>query len=204
MMLMQTKEDIKARAREILLGTGKKNELGAAIYLAETLFESRVDKAGKPYVGHLQRVASGVPDPLKPAAYLHDTVEDIAGWNFQDLKDIGFGDFTVSAIRAVTKQSEEEPYFDAMVRVGLTPHAIPLKRSDLRDNSNLLRLDRKPLAKDFERVTKYFLADKYLEDIQEGRALSGTPFAQWMSEKPENLRDDALVKKETAKGPRPA
>lgn len=190
------KGDIKFKAQVLLTTQGK---LAAAQYLAETLFADEVDKAGAPYIGHLRRVADGVTDPaIKPAAWLHDLIEDIPGWTYDDLRDIGFGTFDIDAVRAVTKTSENEPYFDAIVRVGLTPQAISVKRSDLRDNSNLLRLNRKPLTKDFERVTKYWLAYNYLGDIERGTIKPGTAFEAWMTSKPDNMQDRALLAKEIA------
>lgn len=198
------KNDIKSFAQTLLNSAApalpvQARELPAAIYLAETLFADKTDKAGKPYIGHLQRVAGGVRDDLKPAAFMHDLIEDIEGWTFDDLKEIGFSDYTLDAIRAVTKiDGGHEPYFDAMQRVGLTPQAIPLKRSDLKDNSNIFRFENKPLMRDFERVTKYFFADKYLADIESGKTAPGTPVRDWMAQKPETLQDFALVEKESS------
>ncbi len=177
-------------------------EIKAAKFLTTFLFKHEVDKAGKPYTGHLYRVAQGVPKKLKAAAYMHDLVEDIDGWDFDDLKDIGFSDYTIDAVRAVTKKAEGEKYFEAMERVGKTPHAIPVKRSDLRDNANLLRLTKGPGLKDFNRVTKYFLADKYLEDIELGQIKPGTKFREWLATKPQSFQFDEIVNKETA-APKP-
>ncbi len=51
--------------------------------LAERVHAGQVDKAGLPYVGHLERVASYV-DPADPlaqtAALLHDSIEDTSLW----------------------------------------------------------------------------------------------------------------------------
>ncbi len=175
----------------------EKREEMAAEYLVEQLFAKVKDKAGEPYIGHLRRVADGVRQRLKAAALMHDVLEDIKGWTAQDLLDIGFSAYTVRCVEAVTKQPGEK-YFDAMVRVGRTLPAIFIKRSDLRDNSNLLRLPRLPLKKDFNRVTKYSLADKYLRDIENLIILQGTPFEDWMKAQPKELQDFALLKKHTA------
>ena len=195
---MITKDEMKATASDIIRTNPVDGQIKAAEFLIETLFKDAIDKAEKPYTGHLYRVADGVPDKLKPAALLHDLVEDVEGWNFQDLTDIGFDDYTVDAIRAVTKKAEGEPYFDAIERVGMTPHSIPLKRSDLKDNSNLFRFERLPMHWDFVRVTKYFLADKYLQDVEAGIAKSGTNFVEWMKSKPENMHEWNLVSTETS------
>lgn len=191
-----SKESIKQTAKNILEVEGK---LSAAEYLARTLFDGRTDKAGAPYIGHLQRVAGGVADPaIKPAAWLHDLIEDIPGWGYDDLRDIGFEDFEIDAIRAVTKISDDEPYFEAIMRVGRTQQAIPIKRSDLYDNSDLRRLNRLPTEKDIERVRKYCLARQYLADIESGKIQPGADFRTWMASQPAQMQDAALLEKETA------
>jgi hypothetical protein len=200
---MPDKGALKAEAGNILKNQGK---VAAALHLATALFEGVTDKAGKPYIGHLLRVRDGLRglfqeaaadrrESLQVIALLHDVIEDISGWTYEDLADIGFDAFEIDGIRAVTKQSEGEPYFDAMVRVGLTPQAIPSKRSDLRDNSDISRFSRLPRAADFERLTKYFLADKYLESIEAGKTAPGTPFGAWMAAQPDAMQDWHLFEK---------
>ena len=36
----------------------------------------QTDKAGRPYVEHLQRVAEALPEHLQAAGWLHDVIED--------------------------------------------------------------------------------------------------------------------------------
>ena len=193
---MQKKPQIISATRSILQRQG---EYHAANFLVSILFANIQDKAGAPYYGHLARVAAGVPDHVKPAALMHDLVEDIPGWSFDDLKTIGFSDRTIAAVRAVTKdEANDEKYFDAMERVGRNADAVYIKRSDLKDNANLFRLNRLPLQKDFNRVAKYFLADKYLADIQGHKTAPGTSFHEWMQSKPADLQNQALLKKESS------
>jgi hypothetical protein len=189
---MKNKDIIKQKAASLLTDKG---EMEAAQYLAATLFADKVDKAGKPYIGHLERVANGVDDSIKPAAYLHDVLEDIEGWKKTDLLEIGFSARTVNLVEAVTKESETEPYFQAIERAAKTKEAIPLKRSDLKDNANLLRLDHLPQEKDYERVKKYFIADKYLESVEKEGFVT---FESWTQKQSATLLDMALIAKETA------
>jgi hypothetical protein len=197
------KEAIKGHAAALLRDEGP---IEAAHYLVRVLFANKTDGAGKPYLGHLERVAANIADPrIKPIGLMHDLVEDIPGWTFQDLEDVGFGDFIVEGVRAVTK-ADTDPYFDEMVRVGLTPQAIPVKRADLHDNSNPLRLSGIPTDKQVERTRKYYLAWHYLGDIESGKFQPGTPFATWMAAQPPEKRDMILLRKYTAaapSGPRP-
>ncbi len=189
------KASIKLITTKILRDNGP---LDAARYLAQYLFRGVKEINGTPYFGHLTRVAAGIADEkIKPAGYLHDLVEDILGWDFKDLEDIGFDKFIIDAVRAVTKD-DSAPYFDEMVRVSLTPQAIPLKKSDLEDNSNLLRLPRVPQPHDIERSRKYYLSWHYLNDVESGQTSPGTPFATWMRSQPEEKQDWGLLHKYTA------
>lgn len=56
-------------------------ELQFAEALARWMHRDQIDKSGRPYVEHLERVASMVSDEAKPAAWLHDILEDTdLGW----------------------------------------------------------------------------------------------------------------------------
>ena len=52
------------------------NEAQFAEQLARWMHRSQVDKCGRPYVEHLERVAAAVSDEAKAAAWLHDVCED--------------------------------------------------------------------------------------------------------------------------------
>ena len=195
--LAMAKETLKNNARRILNDKGgslaEREEL-AATYLVEVLFADIRDKAGAPYLGHLYRVAGGVGPALKAAALMHDLLEDIPGWTAEDLAEIGFSARTIKAVQAVTKKPGGEKYFDAMMRLSHNSDGIEIKRSDLRDNSNLLRLTRLPNIKDFNRVAKYFLADKYLQDVQEKNCAPGTNVLEWMQTKPNEQQSAYIVR----------
>ncbi|HEY8189647.1 MAG TPA: hypothetical protein VIF12_03115 [Micavibrio sp.] len=190
---------IITQARKILMDRG---QLESARYLAEFLFADKKDRGGKPYFGHLERVAQGIDDArIKPIGYLHDLIEDIEGWTYDDLRLIGFDDFIVDGVQAVTKTNDHVPYFDEMVRVGLTPQAIPVKKSDLTDNSNLSRLGHAPAEKDIERVHKYKLAYDYLSDVEAGKTAPGTRFGDWMHEQSPEKQDWEMLRKYSAQNP---
>lgn len=119
-----------------------------------------VDKAGKPYAGHLERVASRLADRPDAAvvAWLHDTVED-TGVTLDVIARV-FGNDTAAAVEAVTHRSGED-YMDYVKRAGDHPVARLVKISDLIDNSNLSRL---PVVtmRDVNRQRKYNAALAYL------------------------------------------
>lgn len=187
------KDFIKQTAKNILELDG---QLAAARFLAQTLFAGIQELGGAPYFGHLERVANGAGDDPRTQAvgYMHDMVEDIDGWEFQDLIDIGFDDFVMDGMYAVTKD-DEDPYYDEMVEVGKVPQGTKVKLSDLRDNTNILRLGRVPNANDTERCRKYFLAWSYLTDVDNGVTERGTPFVKWMQNKPQEMQDWELAQK---------
>ncbi len=197
------KDAVKVASRQVFLTQGA---LESAKFLAQTLFADRTDWGGNPFYGHLQRVADGIKTGgdvgfrhrLETIAYLHDLLEDIDGWTEQDLADIGFDDFIIAGVVALTKSGAGAPYFDEMVRVGLTPQAIPVKKSDLTDNGNLLRLPALPSPDDFDRTRKYYLSYYYLSDIEAAQVTPGTPFAIWMAAQPPGRQDWELLRQHCA------
>ena len=112
-----------------------------------------VDKAGEPYTGHLERVASRLLDHPEAAvvAWLHDTVED-TGVSFETITEL-FGNDTAEAVDAVTHR-EGEDYMYYVRRAGRHPIGRLVKISNLIDNSNLGRL-KTVTAKDVARQRKY-------------------------------------------------
>ena len=109
--------------------------------LAERAHAGQLDKAGQPYIGHLERVASYV-DPTDPlavtAAFLHDSVEDTS-LSTQDLLDHGIPADAVEVIELLTRRPEQTPedYYQA---ISEHPLAREVKLADLADNSDPGRL----------------------------------------------------------------
>lgn len=116
----------------------------------------QVDKTGKPYFDHVERVALGVDGPTeKQAAYLHDVLEDTHHTE-DTLRQLGFQEEVIRVVKLLTKPKGEDvrlghPYFD---RIKADPMARAVKLSDLNDNMNLGRFDA-PAERDFERVRRY-------------------------------------------------
>ena len=120
-----------------------------------------VDKAGKPYIEHPERVAGRLDDPrLKVIAWLHDVVED----SYISLELIWdrFGEDTANAVDALTHR-KGEMWADYLTRVKGNEFAKAVKISDLIDNSNLSRLS-KIGPRDVARQAKYNRALYYLMD----------------------------------------
>ena len=129
-----------------------------ALAIAAAAHAGQMDKAGKPYMDHVIRVALGVPcGDAKIVALLHDVVEDSC-WSLGMLKAEGFSDVIVAAVAAMTHKMGES-YDDYIERVKLNPLATVVKLSDLADNTDDGRL---PVV-DLARILKYAKAKSKLE-----------------------------------------
>ena len=123
-----------------------------AFTLVEVLFKDKIDKGGEPYIGHLKRVSDKMSTSEgKVAALLHDTVEDIDGVTFDDLRDINIPEEIIQILILVTKEESEKPLtkeenlirygreIDRIIKSG-NKTAVELKISDMTDNYNPERL----------------------------------------------------------------
>jgi (p)ppGpp synthase/HD superfamily hydrolase len=103
--------------------------------VAKVAHAGHVDKIGKPYFGHVERVANseGLMYYFEiAAAYLHDVLEDTAV-TVEDLRDLGFNDLVIKTVVTLT-HLEDETYFEYIDRVSKDPHATRIKLADLEDN----------------------------------------------------------------------
>jgi len=136
------------------------NQLEKAIKIALETHENQVDKGGETYILHPLRLMVQMPtEELQIIAVLHDVVED-SNYTFEYLIKEGFTTEVIEALRALTKQ-ENEQYSDFIQRVKENPLATKVKIADLKDNSNLDRIQN-PTEKDLERVKKYKKAIEFL------------------------------------------
>lgn len=107
--------------------------------IATRAHAGQVDKAGAPYIGHPERVASQVEgDAAKATAWLHDVVEDTP-LTLADLKAEGVSGEVIEAVRLLTHDSGV-PYLEYVRRIKRNPIARAVKLADLRHNSDLSRL----------------------------------------------------------------
>ncbi len=116
------------------------------------LFQDRKDSAGYPYIDHLKRVSNRMTTlEGKVAGLLHDTVEDIDGVTFDDLREIGIPEKIIEVLILVTNKKVDRPLtkqeklvcygkkIDSIIESG-NFLAIELKISDMSDNYNPTRL----------------------------------------------------------------
>ncbi|ARO34046.1 metal-dependent phosphohydrolase HD domain-containing protein (plasmid) [Rhizobium sp. NXC14] len=108
--------------------------LDHAMQIAIEAHEGQVDKTGRPFFEHCQRVALLVSgEEARTVAYLHDVAEKGSGWTLDRLREDGFPPAIISAVDALTRRSEETD--DEFVRrAASNPLALPVKQADLEDN----------------------------------------------------------------------
>ena len=143
---------------------------GKAFDIVSKAFDGVLDKGGKPYIGHLIRVATNVlgnsliRENLTVVALLHDLIED-THWTAEDLRK-EFPDNIVDAVLAMTKVDgiSYDDYIDGVMANELATY---VKLSDLKDNMDVTRLQ---VLGDYEikRLKKYHktyikLSDKIKE-----------------------------------------
>ena len=136
--------------------------LNKALNIAYKAHLGQLDKAGAPYILHPMRVALHCQtENEKIAALLHDVIEDTPV-TLEDLKNEGFSDEVLAALKCLTMM-EGEDYKTFVQRVATNPLAIRVKIQDLKDNMDLSRLGGKPHWK----MDTYKEALSYLEKCLE-------------------------------------
>lgn len=174
-------------ARVIYMST-----LERAIQIATEAHMGQFDKAGKDYIGHPLRVMEmGKTEEEKIVGVLHDVVED-GDWTFEALEAEGFSKEVISALRCVTKTSENENYDEFIERVKKNPLAVAVKINDLTDNMDIRRL---PYLsdKDVKRLKKYLKAYKKLTgepvySVYAARQEHPNAYEPWIEEADEQLK----------------
>lgn len=137
-----------------------KNLLEVAIQIAVKAHDGQVDKANKPYILHPLRVMFFLDtEKEKIVGVLHDVIED-THITYQYLRDNGFDDEILEAIKSVTRD-ESETYDEFIHRVKLNTIGVKVKLADLHDNMDLTRIGN-PVEKDYVRIRKYKRAKEKL------------------------------------------
>lgn len=94
--------------------------------------QTRRDKV-TPYFNHVANVAARVPDELKPAAYLHDALEDTK-LTFETIRLL-LGDEIAALVSRLTRYSKDPSVYDGyMLGVLNDPDAARIKLADMESN----------------------------------------------------------------------
>lgn len=133
--------------------------------MANFYFKGIKDRAGKPYIQHLEKVASDAVDekPTKEVAIvglLHDLLEDIEYIDRDNIKSV-YGSDIYSSILAITKKPKED-YKLYLQRVKENETARIVKKHDLNHNMDLTRLN-DVKDSDLKRLDKYKNAYAYIK-----------------------------------------
>lgn len=147
--------------------------------LAKKYFENKMDKGGKSYIGHLERVSNAVYlekervvkdkssilgqyyDKAYIVALLHDLLED-TDCTPEILEKEGFDSEIIEAVIAITRRKDEKYYFDFIERVNRNDIARLVKKYDLEDNMDIRRLISLE-NEDLERLKRYWYCWRYLQ-----------------------------------------
>ncbi|MFT4036278.1 MAG: hypothetical protein QM679_11960 [Patulibacter sp.] len=114
------------------------SEAVAAEAIARAAHAGQADKAGRPYVEHVRRVADAVDPADVAVAWLHDVLED-TDVTAQDLAAAGISPQTIAAVEAITRR-DGETSADYYRRVRANAAALRVKASDIADNASPERL----------------------------------------------------------------
>lgn len=126
--------------------------------LAQISHKQQVDKGGKPYFEHVERVANrvqalGGDEIARAAAYLHDVIED-TGVTRDDLYRLGMPTAVLETVEMVTKR-DGVPYGAYIYRVKQQPRARMIKWADLLDNTSPERMEQLDPATRIRLMQKY-------------------------------------------------
>lgn len=127
-------------------------------YAILELFKDKIDKGGKPYIGHLIRVTQNVKPQFARIAFCHDVIEDCGvdeKWLMNP--DFGLTEYEIKAIRTLTRP-KGMTYSNYILSIMDTEDLgiMYVKMADLLDNMNLNRL-RDMSKEDIDRVTDRYI-----------------------------------------------
>lgn len=140
--------------------------VGKAVRIAAQAHEGQTDKAGEAYILHPLRLMSRCrTDAQRIVALLHDVVED-SPITLENLAGEGFPPEIIARIDGMTRR-QGESYEDFIDRAAQNPLSASIKRLDLEDNLNTLRLT-ELTDQDLARLQKYHAAYRRLSNNTEG------------------------------------
>jgi len=127
-----------------------------SLQIALTAHMGQTDKAGETYILHpLRLMGKMTTDYERATALLHDVIED-SDYTADRLAEEGIPAEVVKAVLALTKRRGDS-YEDFISRAKDNALARTVKKADLEDNINVLRL-KEIVEADFRRLQKYLKA----------------------------------------------
>ena len=139
------------------------NIIEKSLEIALKAYLGQKDKAGETYILHPLRIMAKMQtDEERSAALLHDVIED-SDYSAEDLLSEGIPTNVVEAVELLSKQ-DGDSYEEFVDRVLANPLAAKIKKADIEDNINILRLN-SVTDKDLKRIAKYHKAWKKLDCV---------------------------------------
>lgn len=140
--------------------------VGKAVRIAAQAHDGQTDKVGEAYILHPLRMMSRCrTDAQRIVALLHDVVED-SPVTLEDLTGEGFPPEITAGVDGMTRR-QDESYEEFIGRAAQNPLSASIKRLDLEDNLNTLRLT-ELTDQDLARLQKYHAAYRRLSNNPEG------------------------------------
>lgn len=136
-----------------------------AFSMAKKAHKGQKDKGGKPYIFHPIRVmlmTKGIR--AKAVAIVHDVLEDSDHFGIDDFSFLD--EEQIDALNLLT-HPQNQGYDEYIKRIKSNAIAVAVKKSDLKDNMNLSRIDMITQS-DRVRQEKYKRALESLENQDEG------------------------------------
>lgn len=136
-----------------------------AFSMAKKAHKGQKDKGGKPYIFHPIRVmlmTKGIR--AKAVAIVHDVLEDSDHFGIDDFSFLD--EEQIDALNLLT-HPQNQGYDEYIKRIKSNAIAVAVKKSDLKDNMNLSRIDTITQS-DRVRQEKYKRALESLENQDEG------------------------------------
>ena len=132
-----------------------------ALEIARRYHGGQVDKAGEPYIGHIERVVGYLKEEqheeeILCIAALHDVVED-SGVSEEMLRSMDVPEYVIEAVLLLSRNVESSD--DYYGRIKNNEKTRLVKLADIRDNMNEIRLAR------LDEVTQKKLREKYSKAI---------------------------------------
>ncbi len=132
-----------------------------SLEIALKAYAGQKDKAGETYILHPLRIMAKMSTKEEMAvALLHDVIED-SDYTSENLLNEGIPPGVVEAVQLLSKVVGES-YDQFISRVIINPLAVKVKKADIEDTIDILRLN-SICDKDLERVVKYHKAWKRLD-----------------------------------------
>ncbi len=137
------------------------NIIEKSLKIALEAYAGKKDKAGKTYILHPLRIMGNMETKEEMSvALLHDVIED-SELTDMDLLDRGIPPKVVDAVNLLTKVDDQN-YEQFIQNILSNKLATKVKKADIEDNINILRLN-EVKSTDLQRIVKYHKAWKVLK-----------------------------------------